>query len=369
MLHIDDFSSTISRLDAAQAPRCMIFSRQIAIIITTILSPLATGNVAPLSSSETAPTTLLPFSISYDDPKSSQLDLSYLLKRPAGKDGYITVQGGHFFTPSGDRFKIWGVNLSWGACLPEKKDAPAYAAFLARFGINAVRFHFLDSNYGQEHSLFDYSATTTRVLHPQQLDKLDFFVSELKRAGIYIDLNLNVGRTYRKDDGVPDYERLGFAKSVTFFDDHIIELQKEYAKQLLTHVNPYTGLSFANEPAVLMVEILNENSLTDAWAGGRLLGENTAVSDSGNATWRDIPPYYGKELTKMFNLWLRQNVDPAHRASIAVEAKVNPGDEIPRLAPKEFKDASKVRFQAEAQFLLNTERNFFTGMYNYLRND
>ena len=48
------------------------------------------------------------------------------------------------------------------------------------------------------------------------MDKLDFFVAELKQRGIYTDLNLNVARPYKAGDGVKDYEYLGFAKAVTF---------------------------------------------------------------------------------------------------------------------------------------------------------
>ena len=40
----------------------------------------------------------------------------------------------------------------------------------------------------------------------------------------------------------------------------MIELQKEYAKELLCHVNPYTGLSLADDPAVVTVQINNEDS-------------------------------------------------------------------------------------------------------------
>lgn len=134
---------------------------------------------------------LVPFTMKWENSQDSKLNLSFVLEKPAGKNGFITIKDGHFCKPNGERFKIWGVNLSWGACLPEKKDAAAYAAFIARFGINAVRLHFLDSNYGQEHSLFDYNLSTTRKLKLEQLDKLDYFIFELKKAGIYIDFNLN----------------------------------------------------------------------------------------------------------------------------------------------------------------------------------
>ena len=50
----------------------------------------------------------------------------------------------------------------------------------------------------------------------------------------------------------------------------MIEMQREYARDLLTHVNPFTGNSYASEPAVAFIEINNENSLIHEWWGGEL---------------------------------------------------------------------------------------------------
>ena len=61
-----------------------------------------------------------------------------------------------------------------------------------------------------------------------------------------------------------------FGKGVTIFEPYLIFLQKEFAQQLLTHVNPYTGLSLANDPVMAEVEITNENSLYRMWRENRL---------------------------------------------------------------------------------------------------
>ncbi|MFZ4726661.1 MAG: hypothetical protein ACOYMD_14600, partial [Paludibacter sp.] len=265
------------------------------------------------------------------------------------------------------------VNFTGGACFPEKKDAPQVAAYLARFGINCVRLHYMDadlshvySNWKPEHTLFDITKNSTRELFPENLDKLDFLISELKKVGIYSDINLNVGRFFKSEDGVNSYENTGLAKGITLFDDHIIELQKEFAKQLLTHVNPYTGNAYANEPAIALVEIVNENSLIEAWMSGRLLGNFTK---KGVAGWQDIPPFYGKMLTAKYNAWLKKNVKASDIKLIEQECGVKSGEEIPRLKPAEFNKASKLRFYSESKFIISTERTFYTGMYNYLKKE
>ena len=169
-------------------------------------------------------------------------------------------------SPDGSRFRIWGVNLSAADCFPVKDDAVLLADDLARMGVNCVRFHHMDNNWGR--SLFDRGKDDTRHLDPESLDRLDFLVAQLKRRGIYSNLNLNVSRCYKAGDGVRDYQALGPGKSATFFDPSLIELQREYARQLLTHSNPYTGHEYRHEPAVAVVEIVNENSLLEAWVKG-----------------------------------------------------------------------------------------------------
>lgn len=309
---------------------------------------------------------MVPFSIDWTKFTKGEIDLSFLLDKPAGKDGFVRVKDGHFYSPAGKRITFWGVNFTGGSCFPEKEDASLVALFLARLGINAVRFHFMDSNWGPDKSIFNNNLNTTRILDIDQLDHLDYFVSELKKNGIYSNFNLNVGRTFREGDEVPEYRYLGLAKAVTLFNDHIIELEKEYARQLLTHKNPYTHNRYIEEPALAIVEIVNENSLTEAWFDGRLLGEQR---DENTNTWSDIPPFYANELTRKYNEWLTANKPESDIQSIRKECSTAAEELIPRLRPEEFDKASELRFHTEAEFILHTERSFFTGMYDYLKKE
>jgi len=309
---------------------------------------------------------MIPFPIDWEEFPEGKIDLSFALEKPAGKNGFIQIENGHFVKPDGERFRIWGVNLTGGACYPEKQVAPKTAKFLAAMGINAVRFHFLDSDWGPEKTIFRSDTNTTRALDREQLDKLDFFVAELKKQGIYANFNLNVGRNYREGDNVPSHKYLGLAKAVTLFDDHIIELQKEYAEQLLTHKNKYTENEYRNEPALAFLEIVNENSLVEAWFTGRLLGEHASTETS---TWTDIPVYYGKELTRKYNEWLRTNLSPEKLEELRSELNLTGGEPVSRLKNTEFENASDLRFYTEARFIMETENAFYTGMYNFLKNN
>ena len=40
---------------------------------------------------------------------------------------------------------------------------------------------------------------------------------------------------------------------------------KEFARRLLTHRNPYTGLTYAEDPALYSLNLVNENPLVSIW--------------------------------------------------------------------------------------------------------
>jgi hypothetical protein len=305
-----------------------------------------------------------PFAMDWRDNADSLVNMSFLLDAPAGKDGSISAKNGHLVKPDGGRFRIWGINFTGGACFPSKEDAPIVAEHLARFAINCVRFHFLDSNWSD--SLFIKGRDDTRALDPKQLDLLDYFIAELKKRGIYTDLNLNVGRNYRRGDGVRDYEYLGLAKILNYFDEHIQMLHREYSQQLLTHYNPYTKSEYRNEPAVAIVELVNENSIVEAWFSDRLLGTNKSKNPG---TWADITAWYAEELTKKYNDWLEKRLSGAELKEFRTLAGVKDNELIPRLTSKQFNTAGEKRFNLEAEFYMELEQNYFGQMYRYLRDE
>lgn len=306
---------------------------------------------------------LVPFPVDWKASAQSPVDLSALLDAPAGRLGFVTVKDGHFATADGRRLRFWGVNATGAGALPRQENAEVLAAGLARRGVNCVRLHMLDSRWG---GLFPRNTNDTLSLDPAQLDRLDAFVAALKRRGIYVNLNLNVSRIYRPGDGVRDAELLGFAKSVTYFDERILALQRDYARQLLTHRNPYTGRTYADEPAVALVEFVNENSLIEAWFGARLDGKGTKPNPG---TWADIPPSYAADLTAKFNTWLARHASAAELAAWRTQAGVAADAPLPRLTSKEIAQADRARFHAEARFYLEVERDFFTGLAKFLRDE
>jgi hypothetical protein len=255
--------------------------------------------VLALAGSARADENWIPFHLPWEAPPGAVADARFLLDPPAGKHGPISVRDGHFCFANGNRVRFWATNVSGEGCVPPREIAPRAADRLAKFGFNLVRFHGLDSRWGN--TLFPKKATDTQHFDEGQLDKLDYFIAELENRGIYVNLNLHVARHFMPGDGLPQTELLGYGKYCVLFDPRMIELQKDYARMLLGHRNPYTDRTYAADPAVVVVELTNEDSLFGGWTSGFLRGRQTRPNAG---TWSDIPPYYGEELTRFYNQWL-----------------------------------------------------------------
>ena len=320
--------------------------------------------VSLLAAEQETPASWPAFTVPWVAQPKPVVDLSHLLKAPAGGDGFVTVKDGHFARGDGQRLRIWGINITMAAAMPAKENAAIVADNLARLGINCARLHFTD--IFSPSGLIDGKRNDTQHFDADQLDRMDYLIAELKKRGIYTNLNLHVGRRYKPGDGVRDSELLGLTKAVTYSDPRIIELQRDYAKALLTHVNPYTGKAYRDEPAIAIVEFVNENSIVEAWMNGRLQGNQT-TKPSG--TWNDIPPSYASALTEQYNQWLAKNLPAGKLQQWRQALNLPEGAAIPRLVPKEFPKADPDRFRAEAEFYMHLESTFFAGMAKFLREE
>ena len=212
---------------------------------------------------------------------------SWLPQEIAGSSGFVRVTPeGRLATDAG-LIRFWGTNTVYEACFPESREkAERVAARLARLGINCVRLHHMDSG-----SIWEGSPNKT-ILSPEKLRRLDDFIYCLKQHGIYVDINLHVSREFGAEEGFgPEAAHLPkFGKGINQFEPRMIELQKKYARDLLTHVNTYTGLAYTDEPAVAFIEINNENSLLNRWRYGTL---------------DNLPGPYAATFGDLWNDWLR----------------------------------------------------------------
>lgn len=196
-----------------------------------------------------------------DFPDASLVDCRDLLEAPAGRRGFCFAgSDGRFHFEDGSRARFWGINVAKDAVFQPPEIIDQAVDAIARAGFNLVRLHHLDDEKGL---LSARLAGSPNPIDPERLAEVDHWVAALKARGIYIYLDLLDFRTFREAEGIPRGEELGRgAKPYALFDDRIIRRQMEYARLLLfDHRNPHTGLSFAQDPAVCMVELCDENGL------------------------------------------------------------------------------------------------------------
>lgn len=217
----------------------------------------------------------------------------------------LTVREGQFFARERP-FHFFGTNTCYAANFVDHDQAEKLAAAMARFGIGVVRLHHMDRRdiWGK-----NFERTMTEI-DPDQLDRLDYLIAQFRKRGIYVNINLHVSRRFDERDGFENAESLPkHCKGVNLFDRRMIDLQKKYARDLLTHINPYTGCPYTDDPGVAMIEINNENGLIYEWLWG---------------TINKLAPPYSDELRELWNRWLCRRYTSTERCREVFEMTARP---------------------------------------------
>ncbi|MBQ6108078.1 MAG: cellulase family glycosylhydrolase, partial [Thermoguttaceae bacterium] len=150
---------------------------------------------------------MFPFVITYDAVDNAS-SMAHILAAPSGKDGFIRSDGKGNFVNDAGVIRFNATNITGPANFPSHENAEKMALRLARLGINCVRLHFMDTWYVNfmirpTQGILADDTVTQRNLDPKQLDKLDYMISQFRKNGIYVNLNLHVGRTLDPRDGFP----------------------------------------------------------------------------------------------------------------------------------------------------------------------
>ena len=219
-----------------------------------------------------------PIGIANDVTPGSALDFRSILPQPAGlaskriaitPSGNLTIDGQ---TP----LRLFGTNLCFDANYLDKPDVDRLVRMLSATGYNALRIHHYDN-------LLDVDG---------YLERLDYLVATCRKAGIVVKTDLYVSRD------VPGYKMDEFKAAILLRPD-AMEDWKAFSRKLMTHVNPYTGLAWKDDPAIAIISVINEPNLTNVI--GRLPATLQADLQKAWTAWRA-----SKNLTPTS---LPQNVD------------------------------------------------------------
>lgn len=199
---------------------------------------------------------------------ATPVDLRYLNDghRPAGVHGRVEVQGDRLVFADGTPARLWGTNVvAYSLFSADRESIAAQARRIAALGFNLVRIHHHDSHW-VDPNIFVGGASDTQTLSDDSLAKLDWWVKCLEDEGVYVWLDLHVGRHLRQGDDVPAFEEIaareGELKGFAYVNPRIEALMQDFTQRYLGRSNRYTGRRYADDPGVAGVLITNENDIT-----------------------------------------------------------------------------------------------------------
>jgi hypothetical protein len=252
-----------------------------------------------------------PWTPAQDGTGRDELSMADWLEAPAGKSGRIQRKGDDLVL-NGQPVKLWGLNLCYSNCSPDKELADRRAAFYARNGINAVRLHKYADGPGWAGI---QSPGSFETFEPQALDRMDYFVSKLKEKGIYTKLSSTFIVTVGREDitKVPFASELGamgpepdarirVGHGAVFLSEEIQDLQIRQIEAILKHKNPYSGLTYAQDPAVAIVEMYNEDAVLFFGTMSVLQRSPTLRARTAKSFTRWLKAKYGTE-AKLLETW------------------------------------------------------------------
>ena len=194
--------------------------------------------------------------------KGSALDFAGFLDAPAGKHGEAICRDGHFvFKDAPDKpLRFYGVTIGQGMPYTDKQTCERLTDYLAACGYNLVRLH----GYQLLSDVMKELGSTE--FNPVRLDQLDYFISCLKKKGIYYTIELDAWPYFKAGDAddVKEFKGRAFrfeSNALLPISEKLTTWLQQYSLNLLNHRNPYSEVALKDDPALVGIEITNENAL------------------------------------------------------------------------------------------------------------
>ncbi len=200
--------------------------------------------------------------------KRSPTDLSYLNENhiPAGIHGRVLSEGDKLVFSDGTPASFWGTNIQ-GRAIFDTSDVniKLHAKRISQLGFNLVRFHHHDSQWVQP-NIFKADSSELSLT---SLKKLDWWIKCLKDEGVYVWLDLHVGRTFKVSDNIDHFDDMHTSddnvksEGFNYLNKSIQRKMQLFNEQYLGHQNIYTNYQYVDDPAIIALQITNENDITE----------------------------------------------------------------------------------------------------------
>jgi hypothetical protein len=278
------------------------------------------------------------------------LDLRYLNEKEAGQSGFVqlTPDGNGFALGDGTPVRFWAIGS--GIYLQSPSDMAQHVRFLARIGVNLVRLNTQLSPKQQGSAI---TGVDMKVI-----DGIWRFVAAAKKEGIYTIISPYWASQCPADGwGIEGYSGTTDLWGLLFFNETLQKGYKEWARALYARTNPHTRIPLAQDPAVAIIQIQNEDSLF-FWTAGA------------------IKPPQRERLERKFGEWLVKKYGSLDEAKKAWDGVGKEGDDFgrgkvgllsiwPMTQPQTGGTAK--RLADEVAFYGETQRGFYADMVAFYR--
>jgi hypothetical protein len=287
----------------------------------------------------------------------SDIDLRSLNEKVAGESGWVkATPDGDFALGSGQPVRFWAVNTDvYNRPIEELRT---HARFLAKHGVNMVRFHGSLWPKGKNSKISEVDLA--------EIDKMQKCVSVMKQEGIYTTLSpyWAIPVEVQASWGIAGRTAGGNAPGLLFWDETLQAAYKGWIRELFTRKNPYDpqGTPLGKDAGVAIFQIQNEDSLL-FWTLGSVKGEEAA------------------RLCRHFGAWLAKKYGSLEKASAAWQNAGGPHQGKDNLAAGEVGmyglweygsnpgGGKGARLADQLQFLTETMKSFNQDIADLVKKD
>jgi hypothetical protein len=211
------------------------------------------GKLKPGQNYNRAPQGWFAFEPKPDRFAPTALDLRYLNEKRAGDGGYIRTRGENFIHgKTGKPVRFWAVNTGFDTAQMNNASVDLMARNLAKRGVNLIRIHG-----------GPWERNNFRKTDKAQLNKLFYFISSMKKQGIYtlISIYFPLWLNFDETSGFAGYSGGKHPFSLLYFNREFQAIYRDWWRDLLTTPSPYNGgKPLRDDPAIAMIEMVNEDS-------------------------------------------------------------------------------------------------------------
>ncbi len=244
----------------------------------------------------------------------SPVDLSFLNHKPAGKFGFVKANGETLVFENGAEVRFWGGNIAAYAIFADKEHIRAQAKRIAQLGYNLMRIHHHDSMGWVGRTVIDKNRADSQHLDAEVMDRLDYWIKCLRDEGVYVWLDLHVGRLFKEGDhigaGFAEMQRRSKrdggaeGKGFCYFNERIEQLMKDFNARYMSHLNKYTSLAYKDDPAIMGLLITNENDITSHFGNLMLADKNNPYHNKiFESQVRSFAQRHGLKLDQTHRTW------------------------------------------------------------------